>query len=172
MFTFPREGTSDYSLPREVKFGDMTATPQERVRQFCAFVLPALEAAGYTGYGSQQRLVADTGMSSSSVSRLIKGEQIPHVKFFPALAAVTGLNPVELLVAAEILPREYLESQQTLSENNPSQVGSDPITPEEAAERLGIRGDMGKRMFAAMVDTLRQDDEDEADTSEGTAAQM
>jgi transcriptional regulator with XRE-family HTH domain len=149
----------------------MTATPQERVREFCALVLPALEAAGYTGYGSQQRLVADTGMSSSSVSRLIKGEQIPHVKFFPALAAVTGLNPVELLVAAEILPREYLESQQTLSETKPSQVGSDSITPEEAAERLGIRNDVGRHMFLAVVDKLRQD-EDEADTSEGTAAQM
>ncbi|WP_326779659.1 helix-turn-helix transcriptional regulator [Streptomyces longwoodensis] len=115
--------------------------------------------------------MADTGMSSSSVSRLIKGEQIPHVKFFPALAAVTGLNPVELLVAAEILPREYLESQQTLSENNPSQVGSDSITPEEAAERLGIRDDVGRYTFLAVVDKLRED-EAEAENPGGKAAQM
>ncbi|MBK3524880.1 MULTISPECIES: helix-turn-helix domain-containing protein [Streptomyces] len=150
------------------------ATPHGRVQKFCALVLPALEVAGYAGYGSQQRLVADTGMNKSTVSRLLKGEQIPHVKFFPALAKAAGLDPVELLVAAEILPPEYLESQQTLSETKQSQVGSQSITPEEAAERLGIRDDVGRFIFLAAVDKLMppQAEDDEAGTSGGTAAQM
>ncbi|MFF6829580.1 helix-turn-helix domain-containing protein [Streptomyces longwoodensis] len=150
----------------------MTDAPTARVARFCALVLPALAEAGYTGYGRQARLAADTGMSSSTISRLFKGETIPDLRFFPALGAAARLDPVELLVAAEILPREYLESYQTLSETSRSQVGSDSITPEEAAERLGIRGDVGKRMFAAMVDTLRPDDEAEADNPGGKAAQM
>lgn len=174
MPTFPHEGTGDYSLSREVKFRDMTDAPQERVARFCALVLPQLAAAGYTGYGSQQRLVADTGMSSSTVSRLVNGEQIPHVKFFPALAAVIKKDPAELLVAAEILPREYLESQQTLSETKQSQVGSGSITPKEAAERLGIRDEVGQYIFFGMVDKLSnpQPEDNTADTNGGTTAQQ
>ncbi|MFI2761328.1 helix-turn-helix domain-containing protein [Streptomyces echinatus] len=151
----------------------MTDAPHDRVGQFCALVLPALEAAGYTGYGSQQRLVADTGMSSSTVSRLLKREAIPHVKFFPALARAAGLDPVDLLVAAKVLPPEYLESQQTLSETDRSQVGSDSITPEEAAERLGIHDDVGKFTLFAVIDKLKSPQrEDDAEEPGGTAAQM
>lgn len=175
--TFPRKGISDYSLPREVKFWDMTDAPQGRVGRFCALVLPALEAAGYTGYGRQQRLVADTGMSSSAVSRLLNRENVPHVKFFPALAAAARLDPVELLVAAEMVPREYLESQQALSETKRSQVGSDPITPEEAAEelaeRVGIRDDVGKFTLRAVIEKIIRDQSAEAaETPGGETAQM
>ncbi|MGA5604060.1 helix-turn-helix domain-containing protein [Streptomyces griseoincarnatus] len=148
----------------------MTDAPAERTRHFFALVLPALEEAGYTAYGGQQRLVADTGMNKSTVSRLLNREKIPHVKFFPALARVTGKDPVELLVAAGILPPEYLESQQTLSETGPSQVGSGSITPEEAAERLGIHDDVGRFTFFAVVEKLTHDDEGEANPG-GTAAQ-
>ncbi|MGW5123209.1 hypothetical protein ACWEQ7_03935 [Streptomyces sp. NPDC004069] len=136
----------------------MTDAPLGRVQAFCALVLPALEEAGYTGYGSQQRLVADTGMSKSSVSRLVKRESVPDVQFFPALARVARLDPVELLVAAGILPRSYLESQQTLSGTGQSPVRSERITPEEAAERLGIRDDVGKIMFLAVVEKLKHED--------------
>lgn len=149
----------------------MTDAPQGRVQRFCALVLPALEEAGYTGYGSQQRLVADTGMNKSTVSRLIKGEAVPDVQFFPALAKVARLDPVELLVAAEILPREYLESQQTLSETERSPVGSGAITPEEAAERLGIRDDVGRVMFLAVVEKLMHQGGHNAGETGGTAAQ-
>lgn len=170
MTAFPREGSVDYSLPREVKFTNMTDAPTGREERFFALVLPALERAGYAAYGMQQKLVADTGMNKSTASRLLRGETIPHVKFFPALAKAIGLDPVELLVAAEIVPREYLESQQTLSETDRSQVGSEPITPEEAAERLGINDDVGRFTFFAVVEKLTTDNADE-DSSGGATAQ-
>lgn len=144
----------DYSLPREVQFGDMTDAPHERGEQFFDLVLPGLEEAGYAKYGGQQRLVADTGMNKSTVSRLLRREQVPHVMFFPALARAANRDAAELLVAAGILPPEYLESQQTLSESDRSQVGSVPITPEEAADGLGIRDDVGRYTFFAVVDML------------------
>ena len=152
----------------------MTDAPTPRERKFFALVYPALEEAGYTAYGHQQRLMADTGMNKSTASRLIRREQVPDVKSFPALAKAIGLDPVEMLVAAEILPPEYLESQQTLSENKQSQVGSGSITPEEAAERLGIRDDVGKFTLYAVIEKLRhpQDESGEADNPGGTAAQM
>ncbi|MFB7461215.1 helix-turn-helix domain-containing protein [Streptomyces sp. NPDC056188] len=149
----------------------MTDAPQGRVQRFCALVLPALEEAGYTGYGSQQRLVADTGMNKSTVSRLVKKEAVPDVQFFPALAKAAGLDPVELLVAAEVLPRSYLESQQTLSETEQSRVGSGALTPEEAAERLGIHDDVGKTMFYAVVEKLSREDHHDADPAGGAQVQ-
>ncbi|AQS70894.1 helix-turn-helix domain-containing protein [Streptomyces pactum] len=148
----------------------MTDAPTGREERFFALVLPALERAGYTAYGAQAKLVADTGMNKTTVSRLLRGETIPHVKSFPALARALGLDPVELLVAAEIVPPEYLESQQTLSETDRSQVGSGSITPEEAAEQLGIHDDVGKFTFYAVVDKLtNRDDADDATPGDATA---
>ncbi|MGY5048231.1 hypothetical protein ACWDE0_21765 [Streptomyces sp. 900105755] len=153
----------------------MTDAPTSREQKFFALVYPALEAAGYTGYGHQQRLMADTGMNKSTASRLLRQEQIPHVKSFPALAKAIGLDPVELLVAADILPPEYLESQQTLSETSRSQVGSEGITPEEVAERLGIHDDVGRFTLFAVIEKLKspqREEDDHAETTGGTAAQM
>lgn len=149
------------------------AAPPGREAKFFALVLPPLEEAGYTAYGHQQKLVAETGMNKSTVSRLINREQVPHVKFFPALAKAIGKDPAELLVAAEMLPPEYLESQQTLSETNQSQVGSEGITPEKAADRLGFT-DMRRAIFISFVESLRTapSDDQSTDDSGGTAAQM
>ncbi len=151
----------------------MTDAPTGRKEKFFALVLPPLEDAGYTASGHQQRLVAETGMNKSTVSRLIKREQIPHVKFFPALAKAIGKDPVELLVAAEILPPEYLESQQTLSETNQSQVGSEGITPEKAADRLGFQDEVRRAVFLGFVDSLKNSGSDDQsdDQSGGAAAQ-
>jgi transcriptional regulator with XRE-family HTH domain len=172
--TFPREGTGDYSLEREVEFVDMTDAPQGREAKFFALVLPALDQAGYAAYGHQARLMADTGMSSSTASRLLRGEAIPHVKFFPKLAAAIGKDPTELLVAAEHLPPEYLESQQTLSENKQSQVGSEGITPEEAADRLGFPDEVRRAVFLSVVESLKdkKPEAGQSDDSGGTAAHM
>ncbi|MEU0207416.1 hypothetical protein [Streptomyces canus] len=152
----------------------MTDAPTTREEKFFALVYPALEAAGYTAYRGQQRLVADTGMSSSTASRLINREGIPHVQFFTPLARVIGLSPLDLLVAAEVLPPDYQESQQTLSETKQSQVGSGSITPEEAAERLGIHDDVGKFTFFAVVEKLKNPPTGDAEEEDpgGTAAQM
>jgi len=152
----------------------MTDAPTTREEKFFALVYPALEAAGYTAYRGQQRLVADTGMNKSTASRLINREQIPHVMFFTPLAKVTGLSPIDLLVAAEVLPPDYQESQQTLSETKQSQVGSGSISLEEAAERLGIHDEVGKFTFFAVVEKLKNPQAEDADDEDsgGTAAQM
>jgi transcriptional regulator with XRE-family HTH domain len=150
----------------------MTDAPQGREARFFALVLPALEEAGYTAYGRQQQLVAETGMNKSTVSRLLRQEQIPHVKFFPALAKAIGVDPVELLVAAGVLPPEYLESQQTLSETDRSQVGSGPVTVEDVAEQFGITDDVGKFTLYAVIEKLKSSEDQDTENPGGTAAQM
>lgn len=152
----------------------MTDAPQGREARFFALVLPALEEAGFAAYGQQQRLMAETGMSKSTASRLLRAEGMPHVKFFPPLAKAIGLDPVELLVASGHLPPEYLESQQTLSENNQSQVGSTRITPEGAADKLGFQDEVRRAVFIGFVNSLKESrpDEQSTDDSGSAAAQM
>lgn len=154
----------------------MTDAPQGRVQQFFAVVLPRLKEAGYTGYGSQQRLVEATGMSPGTVSRLVRGKTIPDIPSFPALAKIIDMSPLELLVLAGVFPDETLEPQRTLSETNQSQVGSASITPETAADRLGFQDEVRRAVFLGFVDSLKHakpEADQAADTSgEGAAAQM
>ncbi|MFF0141916.1 helix-turn-helix domain-containing protein [Streptomyces sp. NPDC005227] len=153
----------------------MTDAPQDRKEHFFAVVLPALKRAGYLEYGAQTRLSAETGMNPGTVSRLVRGKTIPDVEALPPLAKAIGVGALDLLVAAGYLPDEYLESHQPLSETNQSQVGSRPITPEEAADELGITDDVGRAIFLGMVDRLKNStpgDGQEDEASGGTAAQM
>ena len=179
MATLARKANSGYCLARQVLCRDMTDAPQGREQRFFAVVLPALKRAGYFEYGAQTRLAAETGMSPGTVSRLVRGKTIPDVESLPPLAKALGLNPLELLVAAGYLPPEYLESQQTLSETNQSQVGSEGITPEEAAEqaadRLGFTDEVRRSIFLGFVDSLKKTkpvDDQANEASGGAAAQM
>ncbi|MGC4946228.1 helix-turn-helix domain-containing protein [Streptomyces sp. DT224] len=151
----------------------MTDAPT-RARRFADIVAPAAQRAGYTGHGSNARLARDTGMSESSVSRMLKGQAVPELKFFAPLSEVVGVAVIDLLEAMGLPP----QSLQPLSETTPSQVGSRSISPEEAAARLGITDPVGVHMLAATIERLRrlqeQSDNDQPGDDErgGTAAQM
>jgi transcriptional regulator with XRE-family HTH domain len=153
----------------------MTDTPQGRAEKFFAVVLPALKRAGYAEYGSQVRLQEATGMSPGTASRLVRGKTIPDIQFFPALAKVIDMSPLELLVLAGHFPAEALKSQQTLSETNQSQVGSEGITPESAADLLGFQDEVRRAVFLNVVESLKitkpQSVQSEEDSG-GAAAQM
>lgn len=171
----PHEAGYGYCLPRQVLSWDMTDAPRDREGKFFAVVLPALKEAGYDGYGSQARMTEATGMSPGTASRLMRGKTIPDIQFFPALAALIGLSPLELLVLAGHFPADSLKSQEALSETKQSQVGSEAITPEEAADRLGFHDEVRRNIFFGLIQTLKNANSDEAnsdDTSGGTAAQM
>lgn len=176
MANLPREAVSSYCLPRQVLSGDMTDTPQGRAEKFFAVVLPALKRAGYAEYGSQVRLQEVTGMSAGTASRLVRGKTIPDIQFFPALAKVLDMSPLELLVLAGHFPPSALQSQQTLSETNQSQVGSEGITPESAADRLGFQDDVRRAIFLGFVESLKntkpEAEGDSDENSGGAAAQM
>ncbi|MYZ37516.1 MULTISPECIES: helix-turn-helix transcriptional regulator [unclassified Streptomyces] len=151
----------------------MTDSPTAaRARKFAALVGSAAERAGYIGHGSQQRLADDTGMSTSSVSRMLKGKSIPEPKFFPAIAEKLDIPLRDLLVEMGI-PAESLSA---LSETGRSQVGSRPITPSEAADQWGITDPIGREMLTATIERLKrlqgEDAAGSADETGGTAAQM
>ena len=172
MGTLARQGVSGYSLGREVQFRDMTDAPHPtRAQRFRDIVVPAAERAGYSGHGAKARFCRDTGMTDSSVTRLWQGKAIPDSRFFSKIADVTGLYLGTLLVEAGLLSQEALQS---LSESDRSQVGS-VITPQEAADRLGITDDVGREVFYKTVERLKRLEEDTPERGTdhgGTAAQM
>lgn len=151
----------------------MDALTPTRARRFAEIVVPAAERAGYTGHGFKARFARDTGMTESSVGRMWAGASLPDPRFYEAIAEVTGVPLGKLLVESGILKAESLQS---LSETDRPPVSS-RLTPEEAADRLGIRDEVGRQMFLATYERLmRLENEDAADRAAddrgGTAAQM
>lgn len=151
----------------------MTDATPTRARRFADLVVPAAEHAGYTGHGAKARFARDTGMTDSSVTRLWQGIALPDARFYAAISEAIGIDLGTLLVEGGVLSPESLQS---LSETDRSRVGS-TLTVEEAADRLGIRDDVGRQMFYATYERLmRLQNEDAPDRAEadhgGTAAHM
>lgn len=151
----------------------MTDGTPTRAKRFAAIVVPAAERAGYTGHGAKARFARDTGMAESSVTRMWRGSALPDARFYSAIAEATHLDLRVLLVEGGVLTPDSLQS---LSETDRSQVGSS-LTPEEAADKLGIRDAVGRELFYATIERLKRLENDEpsdhADADHGgTAAQM
>lgn len=147
----------------------MTDAPPTHAQRFAAVIAPAARRAGYTGHGSQARLARDTGMSESSISRMLNGQAIPELRFLGPIADAVSMSPLELLVKTGLISPE---SPRTLSETDSSQVGSGSITPEEAADKLGIFDEVGRRAFLGVVDAVSHpiEEVDQADDTPGGAA--
>ncbi|MGY4903270.1 hypothetical protein [Streptomyces sp. 900116325] len=151
----------------------MTDAPT-RAQRFAAIVVPAAKRAGYTGHGAGARLARDAEMSESSVSRMLKGQAVPDMKFWAPLANAVGIQLADLLVEMGI----PLDSLRALSESNQSQVGSRSITPQEAADKLGLTDPIGREMLIATIERLKRlethdaADDQSGDEHGGTAAQM
>jgi transcriptional regulator with XRE-family HTH domain len=149
----------------------MTDATPTRAQRFRDIVVPAAEDAGYSGHGAKARFARDTGMTESSVNRMWHGQAIPDPRFFEPIAEAADIHPVVLFVESGLMSRESLQS---LSETDRSQVGS-ALTPEEAADRLGIEGDVDRELFYAAVERLKRreaEDNDQRTDRGGTAAQM
>lgn len=148
----------------------MTDATPTRAQRFRDAVVPAAERAGYAGFGAKARFARDTGMTESTVTRLWQGTALPDARFYAAISEATHVSLGQLLVEGGILSPESLQS---LSETDRSQVGS-RLTPEEAAERLGIRDEVGREVFYATIERLKRLEGEPSDTAEhgGTAAHM
>lgn len=128
----------------------MTSNPPTRAQRFADVVGPAAHRAGYYGHGSKSRLARDTGMTESSVSRMLLGQSIPDPTFFEAIATAIKMPVKALLVEAGII------SERALTETTPSQVGSG-LTPETAADGLGITDPVAREMFFGTIERLRRE---------------
>jgi transcriptional regulator with XRE-family HTH domain len=137
----------------------MTDATPTRAQRFRDIVVPAAQRAGYTGHGAKARFARDTGMTESSVTRMWQGTAVPDARFYDAISQVVGVDLGTLLVEGGVLSPESLQS---LSGTDRSQVESG-FTPEEAADRLGIRDEVSRELFFASVERLKRLDTQRAD---------
>jgi transcriptional regulator with XRE-family HTH domain len=144
------------------------------------FGAKASDASRRAGYdidsprgGGKARLARDTGMPESSVGRMLSGKSLPDPKFYEPLAAAWDVRVTEILEWAGIMTAR---SRGSVPDPHTSQVRSQPITPVQAAEELGIFDPVGQEMFVAMVERLRRKEqnpvEDGQDHAGGEAAQI
>ncbi|MEU9894274.1 helix-turn-helix domain-containing protein [Streptomyces phaeochromogenes] len=143
------------------------AAPMSREARFVRYIR---EAAGRAGYdidsprgGGKKAIAKATGMSQSSVGRMLAGQTIPSPPQLEKLADALEVPLIDLLVLSGVV-----------SERAKSGVGASPpprlaaiksLTIEEAADALGIRSPDRVRMFKAMASTLIEQEQLDAESA-------
>ncbi|MET9253786.1 helix-turn-helix transcriptional regulator [Streptomyces sp. NPDC003717] len=125
------------------------ATPEE----FAAWLRQQLERRGYDlrpRGGGQSKFAADSGIGAGTVSRMLRGQGATETRVLQTLAEALDLPLAEVLVAAGVLSSAELHNVR-----NPA-PRTDPITPEEAADELGITDPHSRALFISMTNTLRE----------------
>lgn len=100
--------------------------------------------------GGRSRFAEDSGISPASVGRLINNGDVKDIKVLSLLAEALRVPLGEVLVRAGILPESELRAVQ---EPPPT---PHPMTPDEAADALGIDDELDRELFRNTVDTLRR----------------
>jgi transcriptional regulator with XRE-family HTH domain len=127
----------------------MTASP-ETVERFADLVRHHAIKAGYVlsgpRSGGKKQLADDTGLSPSTIGRLLNGRVLPDVYSFQPLADAIDVPVEYLLEAAGIV------SPGALTGDKPLSVG--PLTVKQAAARLGITKPLNVSLLEAITATL------------------
>lgn len=123
-------------------------TPQQD--KLAAYVLEAARRAGYDmdspRGGGKTKLANDSGMSLTTLSRLLSGDRMPDPKYFEALAKALQVPVLELLVEANIISADAIADRA---------VPPKPMTDDEIIAKLGVTDPDDKAMVLAMVERLR-----------------
>lgn len=109
--------------------------------------------------GGQRRLAKQTGLAPSAISRLLAGTTLnPDPESLRLVADVLALPFGTVLVRAGILTTDELHAVQAAPP-----MDRPPITPEEAAEELGITDPVARRLFLANVEAARAAQQERSD---------
>lgn len=132
-----------------------------RTQRFAEYVKQAARASGYDidspRGGGRTALARDTGMSPSSIGRMLAGQTVPDPSHLEALAKALGIPLRELLVRSGFVSREAISGEMPGPEFVPV-----PLAPAEAARRLGIKHPERIRVFEAMVRALQEQEDEES----------
>src|ERR1044072_2007252 len=78
-----------------------------RARRFAEYIRPVAVAAGYDidspRGGGKKALAEDTGMSASSVGRMLAGQTLPEPVHLERLAEALGISLMDLLVRSGVV---------------------------------------------------------------------
>lgn len=133
-------------------------------KAFAAWLSQELVRRGYdvTGLrsGGRSRFAADSGISASTVGRLLRGEAVTDTRVLGTLASALEKPLAEILVRTGVITDEQLYDVQ-----HPTTDTARKISPEEAANDLGITDPHKRELFLNMTRTLQE----QSDTGEGEA---
>ncbi|MFJ3044007.1 helix-turn-helix domain-containing protein [Streptomyces tendae] len=136
-------------------------------QEFAEYIRAAARRAGYDidspRGGGRTALARDTGMSQSSVGRMLAGKAMPDPAYLEALATALRVPLPDLLVLSGLISREAFagEAQSPRS-----------VSPREAAADLGIKDPAKVQLFETMVRALLTDQNitpEERDDESGAA---
>ncbi|NUL03567.1 helix-turn-helix transcriptional regulator [Streptomyces lunaelactis] len=132
-----------------------------RTERFGAYMRRAAQEAGYDidspRGGGKKALAEATGMSASSVGRMLAGQTMPDPNFLERLADVLGVPLPELLVQSGLVSRDALPAGDYKERRQPPKP-----TPAEAARQLGIKSPPRVAMFESLVAHLLDEEEKES----------
>ncbi|MCX5266051.1 helix-turn-helix transcriptional regulator [Streptomyces sp. NBC_00199] len=121
---------------------------------FARWLRTRLEERGYDlgmRGGGQTRFAEDSGISRPTVSRMLNGTQgSTDTRTLELLADALKVPFVEVLVRAGVLT-----SDEAATVRNPQTAGQQ-LTPEQAADELGITDPQARALFVSMVQTLKR----------------
>jgi transcriptional regulator with XRE-family HTH domain len=145
------------------------ASQVSRAQRFAEYIRPAVVAAGYDidspRGGGKKALAEDTGMSPSSVGRMLSGQTLPEPVHLERLADVLGVPLMDLLVQSGVVSER---ARDTGSSPPVSLASAEPeLTPEAAARALGIRSPDRIQMFTAMAKTLASQEAEDRKAGRG-----
>ncbi|MCX5362916.1 helix-turn-helix transcriptional regulator [Streptomyces sp. NBC_00124] len=113
-----------------------------------------LESRGYDlriRGGGQGKFAEDSGIGRATISRILSGQGATDTRVLAQLAAALHIPLGEVLVRAGILDPSELRAVQ-----EPPAPGERRITPEQAAEELGLTDEHRRRLFVNMTQTLQR----------------
>lgn len=120
----------------------------DRARDFASYVRQAARRAGYDvdspRGGGRTALARDTGMSQSSVGRVLAGKSMLDPAYFEPLASALRVPVSELLVLSGLVSRSAFSKQPQ----------HEAPTPRQAAMDLGITDPLKVELFEMMVRAL------------------
>lgn len=139
-------------------------TPAEK---FGNFIAEAARAAGYDldsqRGGGRVALARDTGMSPSSVGRMLAGLTLPTPRYFEPLAAAVRVPLRRLLIESGVISEDAIAAAAATVSSN------EPLTAEQAAPRLGITIPANVQLFITMVESMQKQENDPKGRQRGVA---
>lgn len=126
---------------------------------FAQWLRQQLETRGYDlglRGGGQTKFAEDSGIGRATISRFLSAQpSTPDIRSLTLLADALHIPLGEVLVHAGILNPSELGAIQ-----HPT-PGERRITPEQAADELGIQDEQARRLFVNMTRTLQRTPPDE-----------
>ncbi|MEU9306920.1 helix-turn-helix transcriptional regulator [Streptomyces sp. NPDC048256] len=129
---------------------------------FGAWLAQRLESLGYNlsgpRSGGRSAFAEQSGISASTVTRLLRGDMPTDTRILRTLAEAISVPYPEVLVRAGVLTPDELAAVQ-----RPTAPPGGRLTPEQAADELGITDPAERKVFVNMAKTLRRPATDEGE---------